>query len=818
MKRNKRLSFDFKQSGVQISFSSEVLLQQAIAGLLSRMPDITDVQILQGPMETGKDIVFNIRGGFGEHIFCACVVKNTKITGSVNKTGGARTIYFQAEQALDTKYTNIDGSEAVVEKVYVVTPYDLPPSTIVSISGKLKEKAGRVKFISGSRLFDLFKKYWPEYLADEASLIEKHLKDIRDLLAEDDPLQSLAFEHSLGAVPSNLASVYVIQGFHRTIREYELGSVLTSSLSSPQIVYEKLDKDTILKLRKAFTKCDEALEYLNEWNLCHPTYDPNQLRESSHRFFEKLLSEWDRTVTRPPTESQQSIFFKRVYLPTPDSLKEQMHELFNQRRHCLSVLVEKLKQLKHIVSSPSFQGITALSDSDYLNASYLNECARLAPEGVFSYANRFIKVSFPQDILEQWGRDLLIVGAPGFGKTSFCRWNALLDAERFTLGESDFIPVYVPLKKFSRTEVTSFKETFLLGLGKSALITQPDASVRPRVRLYLDGLDEIPSVERRKAVVSVALNRTDEYPDSQVVITSRDFISATWLNAVPRVHLSEFSDSDVNDLIDKWLGVKTELTRRLHSQLRNLPTLQHLFRTPLLATLVIMVFKQTGRLPESKCRLYEVFIELLSGGWDMAKGILRCSKYGQKVKIIILSSLAVKLHTFRRREFGDDDIKAAIDSSLLGLKLTDYELLRDELIADGLIGQSGGTLYFSHLSFQEFLTARLLIGSPQQTRSEFALELYLCGDDWWKEVLKFYIGLSSNPNVATNWLVAQTGEARKNKPKKILLPQVLELVTSIVESFPDFPLDELAQRFGTINYEETLQFLKDFRRKILESE
>ncbi len=818
MKRNRKDSSDHKQSGVSISFSSEALLQQAVAGLLVRMPDITDVQIFQGALETGKDIVFNLRGGFGEQIPCACVVKNTRITGSVSKPGGARTIYFQAEQAFDSKYTNADGEDAVVERVYVVTPYDLPPATVASISGKLKERAGRIKFIGGSRVFDLFKKYWPDYLADESSLIEKHLKHTRDLLAEDDPLQSLAFEYGLGSVSSRLASVYVTQGFHREIRAYKLGPVFTSSLLSPQLLNEKLDKDTILKLKKAFTRYDEALEYLNEWELCPPTYDANELTKSSHRFFETLLSEWEKTVTRAPNESRQSVFFKRVQLPVADSLIKLIQDLLVQRSKCLSLLIDELRRLDQTVTLRSVQGITALSDDNHLNASYLNECARLAPEGVFLYSNKSIKLSFPKDILEQWGKALLIVGAPGFGKTSFCKWNALLDAERFTLGESNILPIYVPLNKFSRKKTTSFEETFLLGLGQSALITQSESSARPRLRLYLDGLDEIASSERRRAVVSLARSGAEEYPDSQLVMTSRDYVSATWLNWVPRIYLSEFSDSDVSDLIDKWLGASTDVNKQFQSQLGRLPTLHHLLRTPLLATLVIMVFKQTGRLPESKSRLYEVVIDLLSGGWDMAKGILRGSKYGQKIKVIILSSLAGKLHTFRRREFNDDDIKVAIESSLLGLNITDCELLRDELIGDGLIGQSGGILYFSHLSFQEFLAAKVFMGSPHPARSEHALELYLCGDDWWKEVLKFYISLSSNPNVATSWLTDQLERVRKGKSERISVPHILELFGSIVESFPDFPLKELARLMsGIVDYENALRFLGDVRRQIFET-
>ena len=128
------------QSKLERAFPSEALLQQAIAGLLTKMPDVSGVQILQGSQELGKDIIFYIRGGFEEPVLCACVVKNTKITGDAAKTTGARTVLFQAQQAFDSKHVDGSGKEVPVERVYVVTPYDLSPPTISSIKRAVTRK------------------------------------------------------------------------------------------------------------------------------------------------------------------------------------------------------------------------------------------------------------------------------------------------------------------------------------------------------------------------------------------------------------------------------------------------------------------------------------------------------------------------------------------------------------------------------------------------------------------------------------------------------------------------------------------------------
>lgn len=151
----------------QEPFPSEALLQQAVAGLLIRMPEISGVQILQGTQEFGYDIIFYIRGGFGESLLCACIVKNSKITGDVASHTSARTLLLQAEQAFNSVHTDDFGREISVERVYIITPFNIPPAAISSIRGRLRERAGQVVFIAGSTLYDLFRKHWPDYvLAD----------------------------------------------------------------------------------------------------------------------------------------------------------------------------------------------------------------------------------------------------------------------------------------------------------------------------------------------------------------------------------------------------------------------------------------------------------------------------------------------------------------------------------------------------------------------------------------------------------------------------------------------------------------------------
>jgi hypothetical protein len=282
-----------------------------------------------------------------------------------------------------------------------------------------------------------------------------------------------------------------------------------------------------------------------------------------------------------------------------------------------------------------------------------------------------------------------------------------------------------------------------------------------------------------------------------MVLTARDYVHGIWLKWIPRIQLSGFDDTEIIGLVAKWLGKDSEEAKNFYNQLRVTPALTPLMQTPLLATLIILVFRQTGRLPESKTKLYDIFIDLLSGGWDMAKSINRGSKFGSTVKTLVLKTLAVRLHEKGRRDFVDADLEAVIRSIFSEKIINDWEVVRDELVIDGIVGKSGGIYQFSHFSFQEYLAAKGFMGDPQPKRARRALESLLLGNDWWREVIRFYIGLSANPREITLWLLSEID--RVAGKGEILPDRIVDVLTGVVESFPDFPVKDVIDYTATKN-------------------
>src|SRR5207249_3465164 len=109
-----------------------------------------EIRYTHGSREDGKDIVFCKSDPLAGTIYYSATVKAHKLTGSVDSHKSVRTVHFQVSQALKQPLTApFDGSPIVVAKTYVITPFEIAPSAVASITGELKDLANRVAFIDG---------------------------------------------------------------------------------------------------------------------------------------------------------------------------------------------------------------------------------------------------------------------------------------------------------------------------------------------------------------------------------------------------------------------------------------------------------------------------------------------------------------------------------------------------------------------------------------------------------------------------------------------------------------------------------------------
>jgi hypothetical protein len=733
------------------SFKNERLLQRAIAELLSRMENVTGVQILQGNQEYGKDIIFYTPGGFSERQLNACVVKNTRITGDCATSQGARTVLIQAQQAFDTPYPDENGNEIRVSHVYVITPFPIPPPTTMSITGALRERSGQVQFIGGPKLFEQFKQHWPDFLAEEFRILESYAESLRAGVESDKDLEGLTVKYQLGTLEKGtLRRTYVRSSFHKFVRTFSTTPLYRKTAPKPfgdfQGQAEFNDwRDGLMRIREFF-------RVLPRWNFCDLKASQRAGAECN-AIITDLEKAWStawagRAAFRRPARLQKDT--AEIRLSNRLELNLSLATLNNTVARALKPLEDRLNELCRGVTMLAAAGADAdLHNPAQALSDALHDLTRVLGPG-FVQQDEEIRFEWADVLIEQVRGALLVMAPAGFGKSSLCRWHALNDLEALLAGRSRVLPVYVPLHQVGSVAKSTFDAAFLKYAGVSALMPHDLQSGRDYdvVRAYLDGLDEVPSETERHAVIECVRRAVASDTNLQVIITARDYVFGPWLAGMPRVYLSGLNDEQVRELVDNWLR-KPEQLDAFFRQLEGSPSLKEMMTTPLLATLIILVFRQTGKLPENRTRLYDIFIDLHTGGWDLAKGIQRESAFSSAQKIYFLKRFAFHLQSARRRETLSERA-AEIAKELLAN--VDWLTFKTELVRDGLLAEAGEMLGFSHQSYQEFLCARDLLGQPDAAELNRIADEFIVGSDWWTEVLRFYVDLSGKTTEIDNWL------------------------------------------------------------------
>jgi len=222
--------------------------------------------------------------------------------------------------------------------------------------------------------------------------------------------------------------------------------------------------------------------------------------------------------------------------------------------------------------------------------------------------------------------------------------------------------------------------------------------------------------------------------------------------------MAELSSANQEQLARNWLGDE-QLVRTFFQALRSFPALTKLMETPLLATLILNLYRKTPRLPENKASLYRTFVDLYCGGWDAAKGLAKAGQFRNEQKLRPLAALAYRMHVSHVAECQESLFVKALTDSLPGLSRVANDVL-SEVIQDGILVRVGRELLFAHLSFQEYLAAQFLASDPTGERPKHALRSFLNGEDWWKDVVEFYIISRDDPAIIDDWIMRMAARVR----------------------------------------------------------
>jgi hypothetical protein len=388
---------------------------------------------------------------------------------------------------------------------------------------------------------------------------------------------------------------------------------------------------------------------------------------------------------------------------------------------------------------------------------------------------------------------LMVLGGPGVGKSTFLR-KVGLEALR-TLGRCDFagkdpenllvpqkifyqhprIPVMLELRQFDQSKnsikAVIAKELDTCGFPHPEELTELFLK-NGKLLVLLDGLDEVPSATLNHAITEIE-NLVDRYGDNRYIASCR--VAAYTFGGFRRfkdVAMAAFDDTQIQRFIKNWFQKERDTETNTADrcwELLNSPEYQaakELAQTPLLLTLLCVVYDEFQDFPKKRHALYGEALDVLLRKWAAEKRIQRNPIYQELSAELELDMLAEIAYTsfvddqlFFSKDRLIEQIREFLISNLNAPKHLDAETVLKEIeIQQGILVERARDAYsFSHLTFQEYLTAKCIVDNQkidQLVRDHVT-------EEQWQEVFLLVAGLAPGKQGADGLLLAMERQAQK---------------------------------------------------------
>ncbi|NEP27020.1 HEAT repeat domain-containing protein [Moorena sp. SIO3I6] len=451
--------------------------------------------------------------------------------------------------------------------------------------------------------------------------------------------------------------------------------------------------------------------------------------------------------------------------------------------------VEKSEKLAQIFVMPDV--VEEVSTAGAWEREFLAAESAEKPERALSRKTTGRKFLAQQLLSQSQSRRVVILGAPGSGKTTLMSYFAVMLAESKAEvlgldGDTDWLPILIRMRDFGINLDKNLID-YARGFAENTMSVQrlPVGFFEHwlsdgRALILLDGLDEVADEAKRNDVVRRIENFLGQFDRNRAIITSRpagyrrDFFRT---EEFPHYQIEPFDDSKISAFIDNWYKSRFqdqgEAQRRkdsLRNALDNNDRIKLLARNPLLLTIIALIHRYQAVLPKERYKLYDKAVETLLTSWDANKE-LSSDKWLSYLSLDdlrrLMEWLAYWIHTQGDAEDNDsgtlidkDELIKQLAEQIKTLKQVDlYKAKQEakrfvELIQKrtGLLNEQGQDCYgFVHKTFQEYLCAQEI---NYKAENEYDFEIVLnqirehLHDSHWREVLLLLIAQQKPKNAA----------------------------------------------------------------------
>ncbi|HBB35923.1 MAG TPA: histidine kinase [Cyanobacteria bacterium UBA9273] len=370
--------------------------------------------------------------------------------------------------------------------------------------------------------------------------------------------------------------------------------------------------------------------------------------------------------------------------------------------------------------------------------------------------------------VERYGK-LMVLGKPGAGKTTFLQYIAVQCNQGHF--QAHLIPIFIRLKNFVEDAIDQDSFSLLEYIHQEIYrcnLSVPEIEAlleQGRLLILLDGLDEVPETASNEIIKQIR-QLAEQYYKNQFIITCRIAASEYRFSGFTEVEIADFKSAQIEAFTKKWFVAVAKNSPELGLQKAsvfleqiNLPQnqpIRELAATPILLNLTCLVFQAKADFPTKRSDLYKQGLDLLLIRWDEARGIKRDEIYRNLSlahKLQLLSQLAAIAFEQGDYFFEESTIHQLISYylrtlcgdrlDLESLELDSAAVLKSIEAQHGLLVERARRIYsFSHLTFQEYFTARAIVADPERGLPRLVGHLT---EKRWREV--FLLTAQMLPNV-----------------------------------------------------------------------
>jgi len=233
----------------------------------------------------------------------------------------------------------------------------------------------------------------------------------------------------------------------------------------------------------------------------------------------------------------------------------------------------------------------------------------------------------------------VLLGDPGGGKSTLSKKLCLESCNKYLGGQTQ-LPIYIQLRtyisKAAEDDRLSLKH-YIFDFVSASLVDADEQDLTSTVLYHLrigavffvaDGLDEVLTTSNRARVVQEIATFRKEFPLCQILVTSRYVGYETQpLDGFTHLGVDHLNDNSIEKI---YRNVSSTVLKRSDSEVNSRlqaflvdarKKAKELIRSPLLLTLIVIIYDKKSEIPDNRANLYAFCADLLFDQWDKYRDI-----------------------------------------------------------------------------------------------------------------------------------------------------------------------------------------------------